>query len=366
MGVKEEFEKIMDSCIRTKDKDKANKVLISESRCQLQADTLLVFHLDKLRNKWVSTLHGREVKVSFSKSVLSLVSSQKSVVSAKSEDQEYDERIEHAIGAKYSAMQVGPIYTDSNRVNYVLVVLRKRPEILFEKEFLFVLNIFSAFMSKWEFEEKFLKEQEKVQNLLDCQISLFEKKSLHEFTEVLKTYLCSLFSASRVNILYVDRDKNKIYKRSSEKLEYFQMSKGLAGLCISSQTSVLSNDIALEKNFKKEVDDPQEETTRNLLYGAVVSNKVCLGAVGLINKTQGKWSKKDQAALEAFLKVYSGMIVHLNMHQNLEKIKSMFFSLQRVSVLLLKDSDNRSVDYGDLHTHIHNIKNFLYKKKPLN
>ena len=180
------------------------KILSEETRRTILADNVVVLMPNPQCTFFNGTVNGENICISAKSTVLSVVFHTGENVSAKFGDQNFDPRIQQVLKMKVKSFQAGLLKDHEGNKLGLLLIIRKRPEMVFEKELNNLLHIFSLYISREKLSESYSQSKEKVEQIIETCAELLNTVTLHSFMQKLEQRLPKIFSCERGNILLFD------------------------------------------------------------------------------------------------------------------------------------------------------------------
>lgn len=342
------------------------KTLCEEVRRSLLADNIVVLVPNPQGTLLTGTVNGSKITISARSTVLSVVFQTGEIISAKFGDLNFDPRIQQMLKMKVKAFQAGPLLNHIGEKIGLLLVIRKRPEMLFEKELSSLLSIFSLYIDRWKLLADCEVEREKAAKLVWTCGEILKSTSLHDFISKLQTNLPGIFHCERGNILMFDYEKNNLFRRvNATKYENFPIFHGLSGNCVNMKKSVICNEVNMERMFCKEMDDPEGENTRSVISLPLFS-KIYPGipeaVVQLINRVDGAYfTEEDEKTMTNFLELITECMIVLKFSQLSASLVEILKKLEESLERMTEDMSHRVYDIGSVHSSIVLFKTFFLK-----
>ena len=170
-------------------------------------------------------------------------------------------------------------------------------------------------------------EAEQYKERLDLLYKVGKKVgSVSEVSELLDQILPMVqqtLKAEASSVLLVDPDKNELFFRAAGgkagkvlKRVRFSVDSGIAGWVVRQGKPLLINDVARDARFSGEIDEATGFTTKSILAVPVVSGREVLGALEVLNKTDGsRFNGQDVAVLMALASTAAIAISNARLHQ---------------------------------------------------
>ena len=121
-------------------------MLCEETRRSILADNIIILTPNSQCTYFSGLVNGNLTKISAKSTVLSVVFLTGDTITAKLGDQSFDPRMQQVLKMKIKAFQAGLLLDHLGNKLGILLIIRKRPELLFEKEIGNLLNIFSLYI----------------------------------------------------------------------------------------------------------------------------------------------------------------------------------------------------------------------------
>lgn len=341
------------------------KTLCEEVRRGLLADFVSVFKPNSQLTYFSGLVNGVLVRIPAKSTIFSVVYHTEIGISAKIGDQNFDSRIQESLKMKVKAFQAGLILDHLNKKQGILLIIRKIPELLFEREIPNILNIFSLYSSRWKLWEDYQDETNKVEQIIYTCSELLNTVTLHQFIYSLQNKLSKIFKCERGNVLLFDYEKNNLFRKNEEKYENFPIFHGLSGNSVNTKRTVICNDVSIERMFCKEMDDPYGSDTKSIisvpLFSKTLEN-VPEGVIQLINKQdESYFNEKDGIEITKFAKMITDCMIVLKFSQLsaslIDVLKKLENSLQKMS----EDMNLRVYDFEAVVGSIGVLKSFFLK-----
>ena len=342
------------------------KILSEETRRTILADNVVVLMPNPQCTFFNGTVNGENICISAKSTVLSVVFHTGENVSAKFGDQNFDPRIQQVLKMKVKSFQAGLLKDHEGNKLGLLLIIRKRPEMVFEKELNNLLHIFSLYISREKLSESYSQSKEKVEQIIETCAELLNTVTLHSFMQKLEQRLPKIFSCERGNILLFDYEKNNLFRRVSEnKYENFPIFHGLSGNCVNTKRTNICNDITIERMFYKDMDDPHGDNTKSIISVPLFSKfleNIPEAVVQLINKADGSFfNENDESMLVKFTKMITDCMIVLQFSSLsaslVDAMKKLDGSLEKMS----DDMNHRVYDFGFVKSSIVIMKAFFLK-----
>jgi len=157
--------------------------------------------------------------------------------------------------------------------------------------------------------------------------------------EKIVKYATKAVEAQASSLLLLDETNNSVYFKISlgekaEEVKKFKLKKGqgIAGWVIETGKSVISNDLENDRRFFRQVQEKIKYKTYNILCVPLKYKSKILGALQLINKINGDFTKEDCELLE------------------------LFASQAAVSLVIAKNFKKKETEISTLKTHLQDLQ----------
>lgn len=180
------------------------------------------------------------------------------------------------------------------------------------------------------------KRSLQTESLLICSSALQGQRKLNNLFHVVMHELCQLLNADRATLFLVDEESGELWSQYAEGVKSIRLpaGTGLIGYTASTGESLNISDVQNDSRFSKELDMRTGYRTRNLLCMAIKSvldPKEIIGAVQIINKVDGVFTKEDEKMLEHTVRQIAQAVV--NCHSFAKTEKGLQSALAQVSDL---------------------------------
>ena len=360
-----EYDRIL-SVAQTGKEEGGLKVLCEEVRRSILADNVVIFKPNSQGTHYSGIVNGNSVTISAKSTVLSVVFHTGETISSKFGDQSFDPRIQQVLKMKIKAFQAGVLLDHLGNKQGILLIIRKRPEMLFEREISNLLSIFSLYIDRWVLWKEYQVEKDRCDHIISTCSEVLNTVTLQGFVEKLQYRLPKIFNCERGNILLFDYEKNNLFRRvNPSKYENFPIFHGLSGHCVNTKRPCICNDVFLERNFCKEMDDPLGENTKAIISVPLFSKvlpTIPEAVLQMINKLDGAhFNKSDEDLLVKFSSMITNCMIVLKFSQLSASLVEIIKRLEESLEKMAEDMSHRVYDFGSVRSSIVLFKSFFVK-----
>jgi hypothetical protein len=338
--------------------------LCEEVRRSVLADNVIVLTPNAQNTYFSGIINGDNVKISAKATVLSTIFHSGQSISAKSGDTSFDPRIQQVLKTKIKAFSSGVLSDHLGHKIGLLLIIRKRPELHFERELPNILNIFSLFIVRWKLYKDSLKYEERIEQLLEAANEMLNSKILSGLLGKLGARLPSMFGCERANILMFDYERNNLFRKISEtSYDNFPIFHGLSGHCVNTKKPIICNEVLAERLFNKEMDDPLGDNTRSILSVPLFSKvyeDIPEAVLQIINKVDGAYfNLVDQENLMNLSKMTTNCLIVLKFSQMSASMIDLLKKLEESMERIHHEMNARQYDFGSVKSSIAMFKGFI-------
>lgn len=342
------------------------KELVEEVRRSILADNVIILIPNTQNTHFFGMINGEKIKVSAKATVLSSIFLTGQQISAKIGDSQFDPRMQQALKMKIKAFSAGCLTDHFGHKLGLLLIIRKRPEILFERELGNLLNIFSLYIVRWKLFDYSKKQENKVEKILEATNEMLNSKILTDFLRELEQRLPSIFDCERANILLFDYEKNNLFRKThSGSYDNFPIFHGLSGHCANTKKAIICNEVLADKMFHKEMDDPIGDNTKSILSVPLfskVNDDVPEAVLQVINKNDGSYfSLIDQENLVSVSKMVTNCMIVLKYSYLSANMIDLIKRLEESMEKILHELGTMQYDFGSVKSSIIVFRNFINK-----
>ena len=340
------------------------KSLCEEVRRSVLADNVVVLTPNSQNTYFTGILNGESINISAKATVLSTIFHTGQALSAKSGDSSFDPRIQQVLKTKVKAFSSGVLYDQVGHKLGLLLIIRKRPDLLFERELSNLLNVFSLFLVRWRLVKDCARYEQRIEQVLEATNEMLNSKILTELLSKLNNRLPAMFDCERSNILMFDYEKNNLFRKISEvSYDNFPIFHGLSGHCVNTKKPIICNEVLAERMFNKEMDDPHGENTRSILSVPLFSKvfeDIPEAVLQIINKIDGGYfNANDQENLVKLSKMATNCMIVLKFPQVSSNIVELLKSLEQAMDRIYNEMNTMQYDFGSVKASIVMFKRFL-------
>ncbi|CAG9319416.1 unnamed protein product [Blepharisma stoltei] len=366
-ATKMEFERIIENAAMSQDIDSGLKLISEEIRIAMQADSVLILEPNAQKTQFEGLLNGKLIKIPSRGTALNMVFLYGLYKSAREIDEDFDQNLPVIVGMKIRAYHIGAIKDHDGIPIALLLVTRKRPELLYEKEIQSLLCVLSLFLTKFSAIKETKRKESIIRAVFESFYELLKMSSVDEFASVIEKYLPRIMSTNRANVLLCDHKLNKLYRRfSSESIEYYPSQKGLAGFCANFKKVLVCNNVSNESRFLKQIDDPDGESVQNILtmpvYKEEMKGLADLTLQVIDKEKQEDFNESDVELLKNYGKVISKAVDAMKTQRHIITVQSMLKNLESTISDLAVDSDTRAAGYFNIQQTIATFNSMFNNK----
>lgn len=342
------------------------KALSEEVRRSILADNIIILTPNTQNTHFFGVINGENIRISAKATVLSSIFLTGQMVSAKIGDSQFDPRIQQALKMKVKAFSAGCIMDHLGHKLGLLLIIRKRPELLYERELGNLINIFSLYIMRWKLFEYTQKQENKVDKILESVNEMLNSKILTDFLRELQLRLPEMFDCERANILLFDYEKNNLFRKTQNgSYDNFPIFHGLSGHCANTKKPLICNEVIAEKFFHKEMDDPLGENTKSVLsvplFSKVYEN-IPEAVLQVINKNDGSYfTLSDQENFVKISKMVTNCMIVLKYSQLSANMVDLIKRLEESLDKIHHEMSTMQYDFGSVKSSIIVFRNFINK-----
>lgn len=360
-----EYDRILQVAQKEKLQD-GQKLLCEEVRRTILADNVVVLTPNPQQTHYSGIINGQYTVISAKSTVLFTVFTTGESISAKIGDHNFDPRIQQVLKMKVKSFSAGLLYDHLGSKLGILLIIRKRPEIMFERELNNLLNIFSLYIIRWKLYESCDLEKRKSDEIISACGELLNTVTLQDFMLKLQNKIPKIFNCERGNVLLFDYEKNNLFRKLGESsYENFPIFQGLSGHCVNTKRSYISNDVTHERMFHKEMDDPFGTNTKCILSVPIFSkiyDKIPEAVIQLINKEDGGiFLETDMEGVIRFAAMITDCMIVLKFSQLSASLVDVIRKLEDSLEKMSEDMRIRVYDFSSVKSSIGQFKGFFTK-----
>lgn len=230
------------------------------------ADGLFFFQTNFSKTLLIADTKQGRIEIPFKNSMFTVVITANSSIISKEGEPNFDTRLSQYLGIPIRSFCAVPVSCDKSN-HGVLLGVSKRFEHPSGLESL--SKALSLLLTKWKNHKAHQQERETFKFVLISCENLVSKTNTYEFARTLESYLCKIVNCKRANVIMIDPIVKKFVKRLGDppyqSLVMYSLQKGLAGAAATARESIICNDVAFDRRFYQEIDDPLGTCTTSIL-----------------------------------------------------------------------------------------------------
>ncbi len=149
-------------------------------------------------------------------------------------------------------------------------------------------------------------EKENLEMLVTVARLLSSKLDIKDLLTTIMRLAARVVNSERASLYLLDEKTNELYFDIALDLDEelkrmrFKVGEGIVGMCASTRTTIISNDVDKDPRHTKKVDDKSGYITKTLLTCPMIIKGKLIGVVQAINKIDGEFDDEDKNNFEAF------------------------------------------------------------------
>jgi hypothetical protein len=271
----------------------------------MKADRAQLFKLDRAKGAFVTQFNGVLQQVSAKTSLMTVAYTQKQIIQVSDDDVSFDHKINSIFGGSAKHQDILPILNSSSQPVAMLVVLRRSNANILS-ELALVGSILSASFELHDVKVSSELHRRAMNLTLKACDMLYQHSDFGAFAADAAELTTELMDAERAQFLMVNEARGELFRRvkqtdAPDKFENFPLSSGIAGLCATKRTPIITHDMHTHRLFSAEVDDPTSQSRSCICIPLPAGDSKVQAVLQVADRRDGKdFSVRDCEMLSLF------------------------------------------------------------------